>query len=156
MKIQNATARGTVACRQLDGGNTAVFVHSGTETQTNLAGTSKKLQALGLEFFSYIRLGRVILSVPVIFASQVILPDGSWGEYNITSAQAEISLSRMAQYHSGVRRNITCCRLRCHHSNPTQTKMKISAPVVQGRFSITGPCSGGGVRVYWSVVEGIL
>ena len=66
---------------------------------SNLAGTSKKLQAFGLEFFSYIRLGRVILSVPVIFASQVILPDGSWGEYNITSAQAEISLSRKAQYH---------------------------------------------------------
>ena len=58
MKIQNATVRGTVACRQLDGGNTAVFVHSGTETQTNLAGTSKNperesVKAFGI--FSYYR-----------------------------------------------------------------------------------------------------
>jgi hypothetical protein len=38
----NADVQWTSACSQLDGGNTLVFVHSRTKTQTNLAGTSKK------------------------------------------------------------------------------------------------------------------
>ena len=37
----------------------------------------EKHQAFGLVFFSYIRLRRVLLAAPVIFASQVILPAGS-------------------------------------------------------------------------------
>ena len=55
----------------------------------------EKHQAVGLVFFSYIRLRRVLLAMPVIFALQVVLGFAQFiGEYNITSALAEISLSR--------------------------------------------------------------
>ena len=36
----NATVRWTVACRQLDGGNTIIFIPPGMKMQTNLASSS--------------------------------------------------------------------------------------------------------------------
>jgi len=38
----NADVRWTSACRQLDGGNSLIFISKGNENVTNLAGTSAK------------------------------------------------------------------------------------------------------------------
>lgn len=47
----------------------------------------RKLQASGLEFFSYIRLRRAKFASQAKLAMPAKLPAGSWGEYNLASDQ---------------------------------------------------------------------
>ena len=43
----NATVRWTVACRQLDGGNTIIFIPSGMKMLANLASSSRDIHNAG-------------------------------------------------------------------------------------------------------------
>ena len=80
-----------------------LYFHSpkGMKMQTNPSSpTRKNPLAKQADFFSYIRLTASSIAPQCYWLAPVILGSAQFnGEYNITSAQAEISLSRQAQYH---------------------------------------------------------
>ena len=118
-KIRNVRLRGSLARCGLDRIDTSIFIPSGMKMQTNPSSpTRKSPDASHQDFFSYIRLAASSIAAQCYWLAPVILGFAQFnGEYNITSASAEISLSRKAQYHSGVSRNITKNFTACYNAD---------------------------------------